>query len=211
MRTKALTLTAVFCALGLATASAQAVYSVNVVGYINVEAPNGFSILANQLDNGNGNRLGDLLPTAPDGATVYKFTGAGFDIVSYDELDAAWSNPNLTMAPGEAAFFRNPGAPVTLTFVGEVRQGALSNELPAGFSMKSSIVPQAGSPDQLGLQGADGDTIYLFRNGGYVISSYDELDEAWSSPVPDIRVGEGFWFRNAGAARQWNRDFSVNN
>jgi hypothetical protein len=210
MRTKTLALTAAVCALGIATVTAQAVYSVNVVGYVNVEAPSGFSIIANQLDNGTGNQVGDLIPAAPSGATIYKFTGAGFDITTYDDLDEVWDNPTLSLAPGEAAFFNNPGAPVTLTFVGEVRQGSLVNELPAGFSMKSSIVPQAGTPDDLGLQGGSGDTIYLFRDGGYVLSTYDDLDEAWA-PVPNVAVGEGFFFLNQGAARQWTRDFNVNN
>jgi hypothetical protein len=210
MRTKTLALAAVACAVGIATASAQAVYSVNVVGYINVEAPAGFSIIANQLDNGSGNQLGDIIPTVPNGTTIYKFTGTGYDSSTYDDLDEAWSNPGLVLAPGEAAFLRNMTAePITLTFVGEVMQGNLSNPLPAGFSMKSSIVPQAGLISALGLVGGNGDTIYLFRDGGYVSSTYDDLDEAWSAPEPDIAVGEGFFFRNMSDARSWDREFSV--
>jgi hypothetical protein len=210
MRTKTLALAAVACAVGIATASAQAVYSVNVVGYINVEAPPGFSIIANQLDNGSGNQLGEILPTVPDGTTIYKFTGTAYESSTYDELDEAWSNPALALAPGEAAFIRNLTAnPITLTFVGEVRQGNLANPLPAGFSMKSSIVPQAGLVSELGLDGVDGDTIYLFRDGAYVSSTYDELDEAWSAPEPNLAVGEGFFFRNLSAARSWDRNFTV--
>jgi hypothetical protein len=208
MRTKSLLLTAVLTAAGLVTASAQ-VFSVNVVGYINVTAPPGFSIFANQLDNGAGNLLGDLIPAAPAGATVFKFTGAGFESATYDDLDEAWDNPNITLAPGEAAWMLNPeAAPVTLTFVGEVMQGNLSNPLPAGFSMKSSMVPQAGLISSLGLVAEAGDTIFLFRNGAYVSSTYDDLDEAWGAPEPDPAVGEGFWFSTT-TAREWTRQFSV--
>jgi hypothetical protein len=216
MRTKTLALAAVACAVGIATASAQAVYSVNVVGYINVEAPPGFSIIANQLDNGAGNDLRDLVPSAPDGTTVYKFTGAGYDILSYDEIDEAWTPLELVinLNPGDAAFVRNPTAsPITMTFVGEVLQGNLVNSLPAGFSMKSSIVPQAGTISQLGLAGQDGDTVYQFDNAAsaYVINSFDEIDEAWAPAEPTLGVGEGFFFRNpTTTARQWTRDFSVN-
>jgi hypothetical protein len=216
MRTKTLALAAVACAVGIATASAQAVYSVNVVGYINVSAPPGFSIIANQLDNGAGNDLRTLVPTAPNGTTVYKFTGTGYDILSFDDLDEAWLPGDLTinLNPGEAAFVNNPTAsPIVMTFVGEVRQGNLVNQLPNGFSMRSSIVPQAGPISDLGLAGMEGDTVYQFDNAAnsYVINSYDDLDEAFLPNEPVLNVGEGFFFFNAsGAARQWTRDFSAN-
>jgi hypothetical protein len=210
MRTKTLLLSAAALgAAGLITTSAQ-VYSVNAVGYINVAVPTGFSLIANQLNHGN-NTLGAVLPTAPDGTTVYKFTGTGYEISTFDELDAAWSNPNITMAPGEGAFIRNSGAAAfTLTFVGEVPQGNLSNTLPQGFSIRSSQVPQAGRvTTDLGLPANDGDTIYQFRSGGFVINSFDELDNAWGPAEPNVAVGESFFLRRA-AAGNWARNFNVN-
>src|SRR6266403_950334 len=51
MRTKALLCAAGLLAAGAFTAMAQSnVYSLNVVGYVNVSLTNGFTLLANQLD-----------------------------------------------------------------------------------------------------------------------------------------------------------------
>lgn len=213
MRTKSLLLTAALSAIAIGTATAQTVYSVNAVGYIRLEIPSGFSIIANQLDSGN-NTVGSLIPTAPDGTTIYKFTGNGYSIVSFDELDGAWlPDGDLTLNPGEAAFVRNvTTSPMTVTFVGEVPQGALSQQLPDGFSMQSSQVPQAGLVTaDLGMPAQDGDTVYQFSNAanGYVINTFDGLDEAWLPAEPSIAVGEGFFLRKI-TAGTWDRQFSVN-
>jgi hypothetical protein len=212
MRTKTLILTAALSAAGVATSMAQ-VFSVNAVGYINLDVPPGFSLIANQLNAGT-NTLAALLPTVPGGTTVYKFNGTGYDIASFDDLDNAWSpNGNITLNPGEGAFIRNPtAAAVRVTFVGEVPTGALSNPLPQGFSIRSSQVPQAGKlSTDLGFPGAGGDTVYQFNNatGGYVINSFDDLDNAWAPAEPTLKVGEAFFVRKA-AAGTWTRTFNVN-
>jgi hypothetical protein len=71
MRTKLLLSAAVLGVAGVIAASAQ-VYSVNVVGYINVAVPPGFSMIANQLDSGN-NTVGSLMPSVPELTVLYKF------------------------------------------------------------------------------------------------------------------------------------------
>ncbi|PYJ96868.1 MAG: hypothetical protein DME23_18460 [Verrucomicrobia bacterium] len=209
-------------AAGIATSLAQGtVYSVNAVGYINLTIPPGFSIIANQLDNIVGsspdNRLSALIPTAADGTTVYKFTGSGYSISTYDVLQPGWlPNGNDTLNPGEAAFIRNStSGNITITFVGQVPQGHLVNSIPANFSMKSSMVPQAGAVDSvLGLVPPlvqDGDTIYQFSNAQnkYVINTYDALQPGWLPATPVLQVGEGFFIKKNGAG-SWVRDFSVN-
>lgn len=90
-------------------------------------------------------------------------------------------------------------------------QGDLSNPIPAGFAIKSSMVPQAGlvSTD-LGLAGlADFDTLYQWDVGtqGYVSSTY--AFGAWSPAEPTIAVGEAFFLQSS-AAHSWDRTFSVN-
>lgn len=190
------------------------VFSVNAVGYINVAVPPGFSLIANQLNNG-GNTVPTLMPTAPAGTTIYKFNGTGYDIVSFDDLDNAWAPAAaanaMTLNPGEGAFIRNPtAAAFNVTFVGEVPTGSLSNPIPAGFSIRSSQVPQAGRlTADLGFPGKAGDTIYQFENGAYKISTFDDLDNAWSPADPAIKVAESFFVRK-GAADTWARTFNVN-
>jgi hypothetical protein len=204
MRTKALFLAAAISAAGLATASAQAVYSVNVVGYVNLEVPAGFSLIANQLDNGQGNLLNDVLPNAPFGASIFKFDPAAAAYVSSVNF-GDWS-PNLSLAPGEGAFI-SLEAPATLTFVGEVMQGNLSISVPAGFSIRSSMVPQSATLEDLGFPVEFGDTVYFYRNGEY--ESSVAFGTEFSPPaVPE--VGEAFFINNGGAERTWARSFSVN-
>ena len=113
------------------------------------------------------------------------------------------------VAPGEGFFVLNSGdAAVTITFVGEVPQGDLSNAIPQGFSIRSSQVPQAGELQaDLGFPVGGAPTIYQFADGAYKISSYDTDFEEWDS-VPSVGVAEGFWVLNASAGN-WTRSFST--
>ncbi len=206
MRTKTL-LTAVLSAAGVATSMAQvAVYSVNVVGYVNVDVPAGFSIIANQLDNKKGNMLGDLISGVPTGTTIYKFNGASFDSSIFIE-GLGWS-PDASLAPGEGAFI-NADAATKVTFVGEVMTGPKTVAIPAGFSIKSSILPISESLDGVGVgfPAQTGDTVYFFRGGAYLSSIF--IEGLGFSPEAKPAVGEGF-FVNKQAAADWVRNFTVN-
>jgi hypothetical protein len=208
MRTKTL-LVAAALAAGLATSSAQNVYSLNVVGYHTVTMKPGFTMFANQLEAPNMT-LAALIPDAPPGANFYKFTtGAGWTPYTFDDLDGWLPNGDVTLAPGEGGFFRNPTASdVTVTFVGEVKQGELTNPLPEGYSVRSSIVPQAGTATSLGIPAAPGDNIYTHATvGGYTPYTFDDLD-GWLPSDPNIEVGQAFFVRK-NAADTWVRNFTV--
>ena len=212
MRTKALICAAALTAAGVASSMAQ-VYSVNAVGYVKVAVPVGFSMIANPLDAGAGNNtVGKLMPTPPDGTTIYKYNGTQFDIYSFDSFLGGWQpDGNLTLAPGEGAFVNSPAA-ATNTFVGEVEQGSLTNAIPVGFSIKSSQVPQAGLlTTDLKYTPADGTTVYTFNTTtkAYDIYSFDSFLGGWQPAEPNIAVGQSFWV-SAPAAGAWTRTFSVN-
>ena len=208
MRTKTLLLTAALSAVGLTSSTAQQVFSVNAVGFVNVSVPKGFSMIANPL-NAPTNTIPVLFAGVPEGTTLYKFDGTSYSVNVLDIGE--WTTPAQTLVPGEGAFILNPGTTnFTVTFVGEVMQGALSNPLPANFSIKSSQVPQAGAvATLLGFPAADGDTIYQFvaAQQAYVIHTLD-LGE-WSGGEPNIAVGESFFSKKV-AAGNWTRTFSVN-
>jgi hypothetical protein len=231
MRTKTLLLAAVLGVATVATSLAQ-VYSVNVVGYVNKTFANaGFYIVANPLKAG-GNTISEVIPTAPDATAIFRFTSAGgfADSISYVE-GAGWFTPTGpstdVLAPGEAFFiYIDPSAtlPVTMTFVGEVPQGDLTNpvSIPAGkFALIASQVPiKAGLGEAImGFPAADADTVYFFDGAtqGYK-EAYSYVDGAgWyqgaaqSDPSPD--VGEGFFLyadTSAPATRTWTRTFNVN-
>lgn len=168
-------------------------------------------MIANQLNNNGKNTVADLMPTAPDGTTVYKFNGAGYDQSAYSTLFGEWDTPGLTLLPGEGAFVKAL-SPFTLTLVGEVSTGNLVNQIPAGFSIRSSQVPQAGKlVADLKYTPVDNDTVYQFKadGSGYNQSAWSDLFQEWDNGEPTIKVGESFFIKKV-AAGSWNRTFNVN-
>jgi hypothetical protein len=218
MRTKTLLLTAVLGVATVATSLAQAVYSVNIVGYINKNLPVGYSMVANQLNASPDNKVSTLFTAgAVEGLTVYKFNGTGYDQVAF--VDSAWEGvTGMTLSPGEGVFIYSPSA-VTVTFVGEV-QLASSVAVPTGFSIISSVIPQKGPLDGattaggLGFPIGEGDTVYQYNpaTGGYIQNAF--VDSAWEGAggtlAPQPEVAEAFFFYNPGAAKPWPRTFTVN-
>jgi len=216
MRTKTLLLTAALSAAGIATSMAQ-VYSVNAVGYVNTTLVPGFNLISNPLNNTepNGNTIGSLFSSLPDGTQVYRFVGSKFEIATKDELSGGFdpvSERNATVMPGQGVFVKIVSGNHTVTFVGEVPQGTLTTQIPAGFSIVSSQVPQAGkvSPD-LGYTPANGDQLYFWNEGTqrYSIHTYDATFGEFDTPLPTLDVGEAFFIRK-NAAGTWTRTFSVN-
>jgi len=209
MRTKLLAAAAILAA-GLATSVAQSnVYSLNVVGYVNVDLPVGFTLVANPL-NATNNGINTVLPDVPVGSLLYKYTGSFGSPAEFFGVGVGWDN-NLTLAPGEGAFIQVPSAR-TVTFVGEVMQGNLTNSLPAGFSLRASMVPQsAGLSSVLGYPATAGDLIYLFNKAtqSYVGGVYESFGgNLWDPSEPAPGVGESFWVSKAAAAN-WIRNFTV--
>ena len=215
MRTKALLLTAALSAAGVATSMAQAVYSVNAVGYVNTVVKPGFNLISNPL-TATDNSIANLFKGVPVDTAVYKYIpGTGFAIAQYDGDVLAFlpaSAAALTVVPGEGVFIKNPTATdFTITFVGEVSQGSLSHATPKGLSIQSSEVPQSGTAADLGLVGAADDTVYQYdtTTHGYKISSFDGDTLAWAPALGTLKVGEAFFLKKA-AAGTWTRTFSVN-
>jgi hypothetical protein len=225
MRTKALLLTAALGIASVATSMAQAVYSVNVVGYVNLTLAPGFNLVANQLTATPNNRLDTVLPAAALESQVLKFGNNTYSSDISDGtswLDAGTGDPSTTtVSPGEGFFFFNPGAaPVTSTLVGEVRTGnGLTVSLPAGFSLDSSIVPQDisltaanGFPQVLEMQYLTFNSATQNYNTALINDGTGWLDSLTGDPA-DARplVGQGFFIFNPGAtALNWTRDFNPN-
>jgi hypothetical protein len=192
---------------GAVSAQAQAVYSINTVGYVNLDIPAGFSMISNPLDAGD-NTIGNVLSSVPDGTVVYKFNaGSGSYSISTAFGGTFFPDGSITLAPGEGVFINAPSA-FSVTFSGEVMQGELSNPLPAGFSIVSSQVPQEGSLQALGYTGTDGDVVYQFSNssGTYSINTY--FGGSFFPSEPNVGIGEAF-FVNKASAGSWDRNFST--
>ena len=213
MRTKTLLLTAALVGAGIASSMAQAVYSVNAVGYVNLTLPIGYSMIANPLNNGS-NALSQVLPNAPDGATILKFDPAqqkfSATVPSFI-LGAGWV-PDGTLRPGEGAFINVPTAS-TITFVGEVPQGTLTQPVPAGYSIQASQVPQTGRvTTDLAFPAGDGDTILQFNSATQKYNTDTPsfiLGAGWVPSEPTVAVGTSFFVLKS-AAGTWTRTFNVN-
>jgi len=213
MRTKAL-LGAAILAAGLATSMAQNVYSLNVVGYYNVTVPagGGLKMVVNQLDTTN-NTLAALIKNVPDGTQFFKWTGSTYDGALYEDpgTGGEWSK-SFDLPPGDGGFLKNnSGTALTITFVGEVKQGNLTNAVPAGYNIEGSIVPQAGKlSTDLKLPAADGDQVFKWTGGTYAGYLYEDPGTGgeWSPSEPTADVGEGFFSRK-NAAINWVRNFTV--
>jgi hypothetical protein len=191
-------------------ARSGAILSYNSLGYVAVPVPTGYSMIANQLDNPAGNAVGVLLPSPPDGTTVYEWDENTDQFVINVFWLGVWSNPNMTLNPGEGVLVL-PGALTTFSFVGSLRQGALANPVPSGMSIRSSMVPQTGILDiDLGYPVAEGDTVLRYDNAtaSYITDSF--VDGQWEGddPPPRPRVAESFWITTS-AAKDWLREFSV--
>jgi len=214
MRTKTLLLTAAVLTAGLAASVAQSVYSVNAVGYVNKSLVAGYTLISNPL-NGTNNLLSTILPVVADGTFVLKWNAASqtFSDPSqyYDGL--GWL-PDATLAPGEGAFINAPAA-TTVTFVGEVPQGNLTNQISGNYSLLAHIVPQSISlaNPSVNFPVLDGDFVLFWDTAAQAfrdpLQYYDGLGWLPSEPTP--AVAEGFFFNTApAAARSWGRSFSVN-
>jgi hypothetical protein len=223
-------LSGVIAALASASLMAQ-VYSLNAVGYINVTIPTGFSIMTDQLYATNQTTPQYISPLLDaqlgsgsyDGVQIYKFNNVSQSYTTFS-VDSLSSPPYdggnaaaTTLNPGEAVFVYNPFPPFTLTFVGQVPQGNLTNTLLPGFNLVGSVVPQAGALDTaLGLTEIDGDQVYTFDPvKGYTTYSGDSLssppwDGGPGGAAPTVIVGQGFFYRAASGRQLWVRSFSVN-
>jgi hypothetical protein len=136
MRTKVL-LCAAALAASLASSMAQNVYSLNVVGYVNVTLPaNAFSLVANPLDatmggtNPGMDNLTNLFANATANSTVQTFDptaafGAGDwrDPLTFSGGATGWFPNSMNLVPGQGVLFFNNGPALNITFVGQVVQG----------------------------------------------------------------------------------------
>jgi len=215
MRTKALILSAMLGVAGITSSFAQGtVYSVNVVGYINLTLTTPYSLIANQLDNGAGNLITNMFTGLPLQTVIYKFNGTSYDSLTF--LGGAnWTpvgNRQMTCAPGEGVFVRKPASAtsISLTFVGEVMQGTLVNPVAIGYDIYSGMVPQAGGITTVhNYIPANQDVVYKFNGTNYSGKTWLQTLNRWNpAGEPVVEVGEAV-FINSKTVKNWTRDFTI--
>jgi len=210
------------------TVSLNGSCSPNIAAYINVAIPgNGAKALISIPLNGTNNHLNTVLPlpSSADGSFIERFrsdTQSLGDAITWME-GLGWFSPDpdedFIIAPGEAFWIHNSGPAMTLTFVGDVPQGNLSNSIPANLSLRSSIAPLQGQlSGLLGFAAEDGDQIYVFdvpiqnykdtysyiASIGWISSNTDD-----AGPLgPVIPIATGFVLQKAGSAGPWVQTFN---
>lgn len=221
MRTKTLLLTAALVVAGAATSMAQSnVYSLNVVGYINIPLASGYNLIANQLD-GSNNVVSTVFPTAPDGAIVSKWNPATQSFKPGDTyyagsgwFDDSFTPSVTTLNPGEGFFLNNPGSATTVTITGQVRQGTNSTTLNSNYGFFSSVPPVVSGFSTNGFPAQDGMIVSTFSGGSYhSVGTYYAgsgwFDDSFVAVDPAPAVGTGFLLLNPATAQTWTRAFVV--
>lgn len=217
MRTKALLGLAVLAA-GAATCLAQGnVYSLNIVGYVNVPIEaNKFALIANPLKPSNGNTYNTntiVLGANVTDATIYKWTGTGYAQSIWYGGDVGW-DPAADLPIGDAFFIKSVQA-TTITFVGEVMTGTVSQTIPKGTSLKANAIPVT-EPWPGKANGTTDDTMYTWGGTGwnntwiYYGAADGWLDSSSAGPDgPTLAPGVGVaYISKATANLTWTRTFN---
>jgi hypothetical protein len=120
-----------------------------------------------------------------------------------------WSDPAQILNPGQGFIFYNPGAgPFTVTFLGVIPQGRLSNAIPAGWSIRCAMFPASGGISRrTKLELTPGDHIFFWEAGTF--RQYTFLGgQSWFPEEPESRAARAF-FVFANKAVLWEADFSL--
>lgn len=221
MRTKTLLLTAALAVAGASTSMAQSnVYSVNVVGYINVPVlANQFYLVENPFNNSVNNTVTNVFPFNDtfDSTLVYTFDPiSGLTPVETFIGGFGWFPGTNVLNPG-TGFYLYPTTNSTITFTGSVQTNS-SKVLKPGFNLVGSAYPGSLDLTALGIHGVDSDLVYRFTNGGLnniitFIGGFGWFDDSaggggpTNGPTP--RAAEAFFYFNANASNTWNQAFSI--
>ena len=171
-----------------------------------INAPPGFSMIANQCNNAGvgGNTLNNLYPGVPAGSKIIKWNKVGQVFEPQSVFSGSVWSPNYTLNPGEGAFFFNPTAtPVVLNSSGTTPTPSLPLVIPpTGCCIVSRQVALAGGyVDIVGLPPVGGDAVYRFdpATANYLAYFFDDSIQDWIPSAPIANVGESIWICRGGA------------
>ena len=218
IRTLSITLVLTSFLTGISQADSNTTASANILGYTKKSLPaNGLIMVSNPFVNSDKNdmTINEIFGTSlPDGTTLYIYDN-GYSSYSYIDgigwVDDYFGDAgSVVITRGQGLWIKNyVASPVTVLLSGNVpdrESQAVTNSLPQGIAMIASAYPAKRSITSLGLNPADGDTIYLYDNG---YSSYSYIDgigwvDDFFAAADDFEftVGCGFWYLTS-TSRQW--------
>ncbi|HVU28480.1 MAG TPA: hypothetical protein VHG71_12185 [Verrucomicrobiae bacterium] len=183
MRTKALLLTAVALAVGLASSEAQNVYSQNIVGYINYTSTTvspQFELISNPLDNGS-NTVSSLFKTPPGGTQLQLWQPSSGSFLTVSFTGGHWKTNGVTVdntliiQPGTGFFISVGSGVYSNTFVGNVTPAsgtAGTNVIETGFQAVSSLVPYSDNVTNTS-------TLNLIVPGGTQVQAWNVVNQSF--------------------------------
>jgi len=197
--------------------------SLNIVGYVNVFCTNGYTFMANPLDN-SPNVLTNVVPFPPNGSKAYFWDVTNQVFLPTASRGPAGWNRNYDAPVGRGFIFYTPVL-YTNTFVGNVLQGSLTNAVAGSnrFSLLGCMVPVGGplsvNSNGVGFPRIDGATVHFFRSasqsftdGFTCFTNYGWFDPKGiaSTDGPNYNVAESFFVQNPGPATNWLRHIDEN-
>jgi hypothetical protein len=225
-------------AAGAATSMAQNVYSLNVVGYVNVSLTNKYNLVANQLDL-DGNVTNNTVHGVFGGTGIgYTNIPTGTVVKTFDEPTQLFAQATLAgngnwlqntsainkaLSPGNGVFIQLGGAngtptPINLTFVGNVVQGSHSVTIvgPSKYGIHSVNVPVVARIEtDFGFPALQGDQALEFNGVSqtYLITHTRGASSWLGIPgQPTNAIGQAFMIKAGSttpASRTWTQNFTV--
>jgi hypothetical protein len=161
----------------------------------------GFSLIANHCDHTNGNTLNVIFPSVPGGSQIYKWNCQAQvwePTATYN--NGAWA-PNLTLDPGEGAWFVNPGPAFVATISGIAHTPVPLNIPDNACCLVSRQEPLSGGVSAI-VAPQDFDEVYQWTGGGFLHDTYVggiwDGDSQGNEPI--VGIGEAVWYCRGGAS-----------
>jgi hypothetical protein len=210
------------------------VYSLNVVGYVNVPLVSGYTLVTAQLSGTNNGIATVMGSNFPSGVSVFKWNAASQSLGNPDTWyntdvapAAGWydsnNNPSTsTLSLGEGFFVNSPAA-TNVTFIGTVSQATNTIPVGIGYSFVGLSVPLASdltTNSTYALPSIPNLSVFTFDTVGQKYNdpvTYYDTSVApvagWydsnNNPAPVIpKVGQGFLL-NSTSVGSWKPSFTV--
>jgi hypothetical protein len=165
----------------------------------------GFNFIVNQLDNGLGNTVAQILPSTfgegNDNSIISMYDVATQQWLNtaawWDGFDLVWYNPNVSLSVGRGFFFNyNDGGAgnLNLTFTGtRVSSPVLLTPTSGTYQFVGNQLPEAGTWDNIfAVAPGAGTIVYRYNNSGSPTSVNTFDGSTWSLGAPTANIGEAW-------------------
>ena len=216
-------LSAVALAAGLLSSQAQNnVYSLNIVGYVNIPLPYSLNAVANQLNAGT-NRADQVVPYLV-GDNIQVWSGVSWTLYGMDDLSGSgWVDGNgadvalenlPVLSPGKMFFYGKNSTITNITLVGNVPTGTNNVTMDLALNAVASPLPYGGNVQSgpIALPIVVGDNVQTWNGAAWVLKNSDDLSgTGWTdsngadTTEPSVNVGQGFFYGKNGSTVNWTQ------